>query len=208
MKNFLIKIFFLSSFIFLFANSIQAQLKVGLRDNTYAQIAYEFKNDWEVKLEHSIYLEKFGFQKVRAYMGYNHMWGNFKIDANVYGSTLWNASYQDFGAVVTAGYRIFKPWRIEATINPHYDTQYGYKTCYAASTDVQIVEHFGVMAQYTTIPEYRLSEKRVRAGFIFSYKELQVTPMLSIPVGEEIKSMRILCSFQYTFLFKKNKNKK
>ena len=61
------------------------------------------------------------------------------------------------------------------------------------------------MAQYTTIPEYRLSEKRVRAGFIFSYKELQVTPMLSIPVGEEIKSMRILCSFQYKFLFKKNK---
>lgn len=196
---------FLSICLLFCINNIYSQLNVGLRDIRYAYVSYEFKNDWEAKLEHSIYSEKFGFQKIRAYMAYRHTWGNFTLKANAYASTLWNADYQDFGANVSAGYKILKPWNIEATVNPHYDTENKYKTFFTVSTDVQIIKYLGVIAQYTTIPEYRLSENRVRAGFIFSYGGLSVTPMLSIPVDGKVKSLRVLCSFEYKFKFRKNK---
>ena len=203
MKNNLIRILLLNCILLCCSNNLYSQLNVGLRDNRYAHIAYEFKNDWEAKLEHSIYSEKIGFQKIRAYMTYSHTWSNFTLKANVYGSTLWNAGYQDFGANLSAGYRILKLWNIEATVNPHYDTEYNYKTYFNVSTDVQIIKNLGIIAQYTTIPEYRLSENRVRAGLLFSYGGLYVTPMLSIPVDGEVKSLRVLCSFEYKFKFKR-----
>lgn len=205
MKNSVIKILFLACLFSCINNNIYSQLNVGLRDVRYAYIGYEFKNDWETKLEHSIYSEKFGFQKIRAYMAYHHTWGNFTLKANAYGSTLWNADYQDFGTNISAGYKLLKPWNIEAVVNPHYDTDYKYKTYFTVSTDVQIIKNLGIIAQYTTIPEYRLSEKRVRAGLIFSYGGLSVTPMLSIPVDGTVKSLRVLCGFEYKFKFKKNK---
>ncbi len=178
---------------------IIAQVHIGLRENKYAQIGYGFKEDWQITLEHSIYAEKFGFQKVRLYAEYKHSWGNAQLRANSYISTLWNGDYQDYGIALTGRYQLFIPWAIEATINPHYDSQYGYKTCYAISTDIHIIKALSAVAQYTTIPEYRLSEKRFRVGFNLSHGNLSVTPLLSIPVEGNIKSIRVLCSFHYKF---------
>ena len=56
----------------------------------------------------------------------------------------------------------------------------------------------GLIGQYTTVPEYRMSEKRIRAGFIFKDNNLSVSPIMSIPAKKDFKSMRVLVSMDYT----------
>ena len=179
--------------------SASAQIHIGLRDNRYARIGYTLKDSYLFTLEHSIYSEKFGFQKARLYVGYKHNWKNLGIQANLYASTLWNGNYQDCGVLATAHYRIFNPWIVYATLNPHYDSEYDYMTCFTVATDVEVIKGLALTAQYTTIPEYRLSEKRVRAGLHLSYGNLSVTPLLSIPTDGNTKSIRVLCSFSFSF---------
>ena len=57
--------------------TVEAQVAVGLRDNRYGFISYTHQEHWLLKLEHSIYAEKFSFQKIRLAIGYQHRHDNF-----------------------------------------------------------------------------------------------------------------------------------
>lgn len=48
---------------------------------------------------------------------------------------------------------------------------------------LQLTKIFSVTAQYTTVPEFRQSENRIRAGFRVDTKHLWVMPLYSFGVG-------------------------
>ena len=87
-------------------------------------------------------------------------------------------------------------------MNPHYDSGYGYKTCYNAGLGVVITSDINIFGRYTTIPEYRMSEKRAHIGLDFHVKNLNVIPVLSIgttATESGSKNLRVLMSFNYRF---------
>lgn len=174
-----------------------AQVNLGLRDTRYAQLGYTYKDRWSATLEHSIYSEHFDNQKVRLYLGYHNTWNWFTLNVQPYASTLWNGNYQDVGTLLNVDLRVLHRWHVDATINPHYDTQIGYSTCYSAGTKVTVTEQVAIVAHFTNIPEYRESEKRIRAGLEFKVLNLIVTPELSVPVEGQQKTIRALCGFNY-----------
>ncbi len=176
----------------------EAQCFIGMRDARYVNAGYSFSNGLTVGAEHSIYSEDFEYQKIRIFAKYYHAWENMSISTSVYGSTLWNRDYQDYGGAVTLRYNLLKIWGIEASINPHYDTHYGYMTCYTLGSDVRIIDNVALVGQYSTIPEYRLDEKRVRVGLRLTKGNLSITPMVSIPVGNDSQEeVRMLCNCSY-----------
>ena len=67
-----------------------AQWSIGLRDNQYVNVAYELKDKWEFKLEHSVFAEKLPFQYIRANVGYKQPVNKFAFTGMVYGGAIYN----------------------------------------------------------------------------------------------------------------------
>lgn len=59
---------------------------------------------------------------------------------------------------------------------------------------VGIKKNIDVHAGYTTIPEYRMSEKRLHAGFDFHVGSLSEAPAASIAVSDAEKARPCVCS--------------
>ena len=176
-----------------------AQGYIGFRDNRYVYGGYQFKFGVYVAVEHSIYSEHFGYQKGRLYVGYEHEWKYADLNAKIYGSTLWNGNYQDAGLLLQVLAKPFKVWTIDATLNPHYDTGIGDYINYSVGTGIKVNKEITLLAHYTTIPEYRESEKRVRVGISFKVDNLEVQPEFSVPVEGKAKNIRVLFSMRYSF---------
>lgn len=193
MKKLIMIIFFVISVF------VKAQLFVGLRDTKYVYGGYLFECGMNTCLEHSVYSDKFAFQKVRLNIGYTHKWNNINMRIKTYMSTLWNGAYQDYGLQVGADYFMIDWWGISGTVNTHYDSGLRYETCYLIGTTFNVNEHISFLANYTTIPEYRKSEKRIRGGVAFKVGGLKVIPEISIPIKEQINTIRLLCSMEYVF---------
>lgn len=184
----------------LWCASAFGQVTLGLRDTHYAQVGYSYQDRWSATLEHSVYSEHMGYQKVRLMLGYKQTFDEkFTININPYASSLWNGDYQDFGVLANAEAKLAPMFAVDITANPHYDAGADYTTCLAVGTTIQFHKDVALVAHYTTIPEYRLSEKRIRAGLDFKVQKLWVRPELSIPVEGEVKTVRVLCSMRYKF---------
>lgn len=194
MKKSIFFFFFLLSCI-----ELQAQVFLGIRDSRYFQAGYQFEHGTYLNLEHSAFSEIFQYQKIRLGGGYTHNRKDFTLDTNLYGSTLWNGGYHDAGLYIMGDYRIRKPWKIDVALNPHYDTELGYQTCFFVGTSVNVHRDIALTAHYSTIPEYRESEKRVRIGAKLKVANLWVHPVISIPATKDTKNFRVLCSMRYLF---------
>ncbi len=177
-----------------------AQFGVGLRDTRYVNVNYTFKNRMGIELEHSVFSEKFKYQHVRLSGFYSLPVKNFEFQVKPYFGTLYCGDYYDLGAFVNARYRVLKPLVLCGTFNPHYDSGFEYKTCFMLGAECNVYKDLSVVAQYTTIPEYRQSEKRIRGGLKFDVEHLWVQPMISIPVESgKTKSVRVSVSMGYQF---------
>ena len=142
--------------------------------------------------------EKIGFQYVRAIAEANFSIEHLMISYKLYSGLLYNQNFYDVGADLKLDYTLVNRIELFADVSPHYDSGYEYKTNYGVGTSVRLYKGMWLVGQYTTVPEYRMSEKRIRAGFIFKENNLSVTPVISIPVKKEIKSMRVLVSMDYS----------
>jgi uncharacterized membrane protein len=178
-----------------------AQVTVGLRDSRYVYADYEFKNHIDIKLEHSIYSEKFKFQLIKLYAGYNNSYKSLTYGGDAFYGRTYKGNYYTLGAHVFGEYSIIPVLALRATIAPIYDSGYDYKTCFEVQPIVALTKEISVHAAYTTIPEYREYENRVRGGFTFKVGKLTATPAISIPVSgnNKYKSLRVLASMAYTF---------
>lgn len=178
-----------------------AQFGVGIRDNRYIYGDFCFLNHWVIKLEQSVYSEKIGYQYVRGYCGYKGQLQNFSYKVQAYFGSPYNRAYYSTGALVDGSYTLINRIKVNATLNPHYDSSAGYKTCFYVGAGVRIIKDIDILAGYTTIPTYREPEKRILAGFDFHIANMSVKPQISIAAGgnTKAKSLRPIVSFHYQF---------
>lgn len=187
------------------ATSASAQFGAGMRDNRFIYGDFTFLNHYEVKLEHSIFAEKLGYQYLRAYAGYKGDVGHrsFKLEykAQAYFGAAYNRSYYSGGALIQARCTLFRRLIIDGRLNPHYDSGNRYETCFYAGAGAVITRHIDILAGYTTIPEYRISERRVHLGFDVHVGQLSVNPALSVAAdgASRAKTLRVLAAFRYQF---------
>lgn len=192
------KIFLVTAFLFGLLNA-SAQVGIGLRDNQFAYIYYKFKENWDVRYEHSLFKGKIKYQYFRLSASYRfeHKW--LTLQGRPYWGITYNRDYYNLGANLSASADALKWLNVHASLNPHYDSGMGYETCFAAGLGFKVHKHISIITDYTTIPEYRMSEKRIRAGLHFKVGNLQVTPMLSFPATSDVNSFRVLASLDYLF---------
>lgn len=178
-----------------------AQISAGIRDSRYVYGTYSLNSGLKFTLEHSLYSEKPGFQRIGAAIGYGSVLpAGFDWRANIFGATTWNRNYQVASADASLGYH-YSRMGLHATINPRYDSGLHYMTCWQAGVSVKITAPIAFVADYTTIPEYRMSERRIAAGFRFCDNALSVTPRLSFSADDNtaFKNIRVLISMNYDF---------
>lgn len=176
-----------------------AQFYIGLRDSKYAFVGYEWNSGWNIKLDQSIFDEGFKNQYIRCTGKYQGHIRHFDFTMSSFAGTTYNDSFYDLGASIKGTYHPLKWLGIGAEINPRYDSGYKYETCYMLGTDFYINDEIALLAQYNTIPEYRISEKRAKVGLRFTVNNLTVSPMLSLPIEGNAKALRVLVGFQYEF---------
>lgn len=197
---------FLLIIIFSIALSASAQVSVGIRNNRFINVTYTFREHYQAILEESVFSESLGLQYLRGYVGYITEEGIFNIKGLAYFGSTYNRMYYSTGA--SAYIRLKTPFRllIDGKFNPHYDSGYGYRTCYYGGIGAVITKDIYAMIGYTNIPEYRMPEERFSVGFDFHVGNLRVVPKLSLNVSANAgpKSLRPLIDFEYTFHCRKN----
>ena len=190
------RLFFL--IVLLLVQFVSPQVHLSLRDNRYAGVGYLFLDKYDLKLEHSMFPEKLGFQYIRANVESKYTVEQLMIFYKLYLGMLYNQNFYDVGGNLKLNYNLVDRIDLFADVNPHYDSGYEYETNYGAGANVRLYKGVWLAGQYTTVPEYRMSEKRIRVGFIFKEKNLNVSPVISIPAKKEFKSMRVLVSMDYS----------
>ncbi|MDO4319710.1 MAG: hypothetical protein Q4C34_03970 [Bacteroidales bacterium] len=178
-----------------------AQIDAGLHNTRFIYGGYTFADHYRVALSHSLFSEKFGFQQIGLSAEYFGDFGSLGYEAKAYCATAWNGDYRQAGGVVGVNFTPLNVLHLIGRINPHYDSGYKYKTCFSLGASVDLNSSIDVHASYTTIPDYRKSEKRVHAGFGLRSGRLTVIPEVSIPVAGEqkYKNLRVLVSLNYCF---------
>ncbi|MBD5214887.1 MAG: hypothetical protein HDS75_08740 [Bacteroidales bacterium] len=164
-------------------------------------MGYTLKSHYTFQLSHSLFSEKPAFQEVKVTFNYTNAWQDLSYSAAAYGSSTWNGDYKTAGARIGGRYTFAKRFHILGILNPHYDTGYDYNTCFAAGASVNFISAIALRLQYTTIPDYRMSEKRLHAGFDAKVGPLSVSPILSVPLegSSQLSKFRVLASCSYTF---------
>lgn len=179
----------------------RGQFDVGLRDSRFIYGQYTLGNHYFGRLEQSVFSEAIANQYLRGYVGYVARPDKWELKASGYFGSTYNRSYHSEGALLIAR---FSPWKrlwIKGVLNPHHDSGIGYNTCYEAVAGVSIVKAIDLLAGYSTIPEYRQSEKRAHVGFDFHVGHLNVSPVLSLATtgGSKANRLRLLVNFNYQF---------
>ncbi|MDE6464103.1 MAG: hypothetical protein K2L16_05680 [Muribaculaceae bacterium] len=185
----------------LVALTASARFSAGIRDSRYVYGSYIPLPGLSVGLNHSLYSEKAGFQRVGLHVGYGMDFAKgFHWHATAHAATTWNGNYQLVDADITMAYT-YRRLGLKAGIQPRYDSGLGYTTCWQAGASLRIVKQISILAAYTTIPEFRMSEKRLRGGFSFNVANLTVTPELSVSLDRStrFKNLRVLMSMNYNF---------
>lgn len=195
------KFFYCIGFALLLPINLKAQISAGIQESSYIYGKYSFSNKVNIKLEHSLYSEKFGFQRVGIGVGYSKSLPvGFNFDIDLMGATTWNGNYQVVFSDILLGYT-YKRIGCDVTIQPRYDSELGYETCWKTGISFKIIDPISFTVNYTTIPLYRMSEKRVTGGFEFRVLNLRVAPQVSVSVEKPtvLKNMRVLMSMNYGF---------
>ena len=191
--------------LYLIVTSVSsAQVSIGMRDTRYVNVSYLLKDHWEAKVEQSINAGNADYQNTKIYLGYRHdlVSNTLHLSASPYYTIGWTPNYTQFGALLNTRWEPLKHLNLLATINPHYDNMPGYKTCWLAGIAVPINDEIAIIAKYSTLPEYRVSEKRVRCGLEFKVKNLYVTPEASVSLEDGtagLKAVRMCVNMSYTF---------
>lgn len=178
-----------------------AQVSVGIENTRLVYGKYTYKDHYSAKLNVSVYSEKIQFQYLRGTLGYDTQVKNCHLGAEVFFGSSLNRFYYNAALNLSADFLLFNRLLLEADVAPWYDSGYGYKTCYQAMAGCRITDHIDVKVGYSTLPEYRMAEGRIRAGFDFHVSRLYVAPYVSIgPRAEDGgKNVRVVFGFGYQF---------
>lgn len=195
MKRFLIIIL-----LFMPSLYIAAQCFIAIRDNRYAQLGYDWKSGWSITVEHSIFSEEFKYQYVRLEGQYEKSVSEKLIfSAMPYAGITYCNNFYNWGVHIHATCRLLTWLILEGSFNPHYDSDYKYGTCYMGGIKTGICRDMALILKYSTIPEYRIKEKRFKLGLEFNVRNLMVSPVVSLPVDKSMRNFRMLFGMKYYF---------
>lgn len=197
--------FFLFILFFTFTCGIRAfgqrTLLFGMRDNEYARIGYQDRRNWYVIAEHSVFVTKLKNQAIHGYAGYKGEVRKFEYNGCMYGGLNYAGGYRMAGVMAEVDYSVLAWWKIFGGIRPHYDTAYGYDTALKAGVSFALHKDIAFRGEFTSYPEYRLCEKRIKAGLDFNVKGLKVSPEISVPVEGNLENIRLIMGFKYELSF-------
>lgn len=179
-----------------------AQISVGIRNNRFVNVSFLYKDHYSARLEQSIFSEKFGLQYMRGYLGYKTPIGKMlELSGTAYFGATFNRFYYSTGASLEVRLRPYRILIVDGKFNPHYDSGFGYTSCYYAGLGSYITKQIDVLIGFSNIPEYRMPEKRLSIGFDFHVKNIAVRPKLSLNLSSDAgpKSIRPIIDFEYTF---------
>lgn len=178
-----------------------AQISVGIRNNRFLNISYLYKDHFSATLEQSVFSESFGLQYMRGYAGYLTTYRQFRLKGSAYFGATFNRLYYSTGAIADVRFLPHRLLIVDGRINPHYDSGFGYTTCYYGGLGCGLTKHIDVLAGFTNIPEFRMPEKRFNFGFDFHVKNLKVAPRFSLNLSSHSgpKSLRPIIDFEYIF---------
>lgn len=178
-----------------------SQFSVGIEKTRLIYGQYLYKNHLKARLNMSVYSEKFGFQYFRANIGYQTNIKNILLSGDYFFGSAFNGTYFNTGANLNVSAELFKRLLLAAQLSPWYDSGYGYTSCWEAKIGCKIITQIAIKIGYTTVPEYRMSEKRILGGFDFMVSKLYVSPYLSIGTKSNTggRNIRVLFDFGYNF---------
>lgn len=177
------------------------QWSVGIENTRLVYGKYIYNSHLTAKLDVSVYSEKIGFQYARATVGYQTRLKFLEIFGEGFFGSAFNGSYVNAGARIGANATLAQRLLLDAQVVPWYDSGWGYNTCFLARIGCKITKHIDIRMGYTTIPEYRMSEKRVIGGFDFHVNHLYVSPYLSVGTDSKTGGNNIRVVFGFGYLF-------
>lgn len=183
-----------------------AQISVGIRNNRFVNVSFLYHEHYSIELEQSVFSESIGLQYLRGYVGYQTILGYFQLKGSAYFGSTYNRLYYSTGASADVRFRPLQLIFVDASLIPHYDSGFGYTTCYCGGIGCGISKQLDFLVSFTNKPEYRMPEKRLNLSFDFHVKNLKVIPKLSLNISRDSgpKSLRPLIDFEYTFKYKKD----
>lgn len=183
------------------APSALSRFDIGIENTRLIFGQYTYKDHYTARINVSAYSEKPGYQYVRASFGYKRSLSAVNLEGKAFFGSAFNGSYYNTGAIVSADTRLAGRLLLDAVLAPWYDSGFGYTTCWEAKIGCVITNHIDIKAGYTTLPEYRMDEKRVLFGFDFHVSQLYVEPYLSIgtKASDGGKNIRVVFGFGYRF---------
>lgn len=176
-------------------------LLLGVRNSRYVMAGYELPaGHCGLELEHGLQAVNIKRQQVRASLFWHDAWlgGRMAARASAFCSTTWSGTYSMTGVHLSAAYSPL--WRVtaELSVNPYYDTEYRWITAWSAGLRGALTRQAALFCTYTTVPDYRLSERRIHAGAAITVGNLSAEAAVSVPLSHTpAQSLRLLCSFRY-----------
>lgn len=178
-----------------------AQVRVGVRDNEYVNVAYTFRwhGSWTPKLEQSVYGEPPKGQYLRGYLAYAHGFGPWGVVAEPYFGGVYYGSWHNMGMALGGWCAPLRRLRVEAEAVPHYDSRAGWDLCYSARLGFGCTDQVTLVGEFTDRPVYRVTDRRAQAGVRFQVSNLWVCPMVAMPLQGPTRKVKMLVSAAYTF---------
>lgn len=174
------------------------EIVVGLKNNQYGTAGYYF-GDWMLGIEQSIFSENIKHQYIRFNLGYEkQLIECLSFSSQLYSGTEYAGGFYNLGGNLTGKLQMNKI-ALSAGIHPYYDSALDYFTCFKFEGGYRLTKEIVLHAGYANDPEFRLPEKQFNIGLIFNSSNLFVKPEILIPTEGASKSIRVRCSFTYSF---------
>lgn len=200
------RVFFLTGML-MSACVVHAQFFLGTRESSYLQAGYRHNSHWQVTGEFSVFSDLAKRQYARLILGYDTFSvSNLSLSFHTYYGTSFCQSFYNLGLLFHFSYSL--PTKshttLYATFNPAYDSDLHYETYFTTGFIQHLFKALSFRSEYTTIPEYRMSERRIRFGLQFCLAskdlgKLQVSPLISIPIHHENYAVRLGVDSRYFF---------
>ena len=189
---------------------VMSQITVGLRENVYGSIEYDYNSNIGAKIEHSIYTEVLKYQQIKlsGLFRWNVLNNNLRFRIEPYYGMTYNRSFYEYGGYIDMIIHLGKHFSLNGIANPQYDSYYKEKFFYQIGGEFYFVEDKGVVVQYSTIPLYRTLENRFNFGVHIKEGNFDVCPMLTMPPKWNAKHMRVSVNVCYTIKKKEDTNGK
>lgn len=183
---------------------------IGIEKNNSGWIDYGFKSGFHINVKHTLIADKLPRQSWRIGGSYNITPKYIQFNISPFVTSDW---YFD-SANIGSSFKLSNFWKedrfkIGAEYVPYYDSELNFQNGWAVAAQARISNVISILFEYGRKPDYRIAYKRAYFGFDLKVLDLDVKPMLEIPVydsGLRLDHSRVVISTFYTFKKKDKEN--